>query len=100
MRTDASPFRDGRNGATAQVFVSSMDGQSGAPSRRARAIEESILDVGGVALVRVWELPARVEIGIVVAPFDAATDVLRRVSDVVEALRSPDEEWDVGLLND
>jgi hypothetical protein len=100
MRTNEFPFHGGPNGATAQVFVSSMDGQSGSPSRRARAIEESILDVGGVALVRVWELPTRVEIGIVVAPFDAATDVLRRVSDVVEALRSPDEEWDVGLLND
>jgi hypothetical protein len=77
-----------------------MDGPTATLSRRARAIEEAILDVGGVASVRVWELPQRVEIGIMVAPFEPPVDVLRRVGEIIEALRSPDEDWDVGLLND
>jgi len=79
-----------------------MDGSTPTPtsSRRARIIEEAVLEVDGVAGVRVWELPRRIEIGILVAPFDAATDVLQRVNEVIEGLRSTDEEWDVGVLND
>lgn len=77
-----------------------MDGSAPNLSRRARAIEDAVLDVDGVAGVRIWELPKRVEIGILVAPFNGAIDVLQRVLEVIEALRSPDEEWDVGVLSD
>jgi hypothetical protein len=79
-----------------------MDGSTPthSPSRRARIVEEAVLEVNGVAGVRVWELPSRIEVGILVAPFYAAMDVLQRVNEVIEGLRSPDEEWDVGVLND
>ena len=76
------------------------DGRSPVSSRRAKHIEEAVLDVDGVAGVRVWELPDRVEIGIVVAPSDPPNDVLKRVMEVVDALRDPEEAWDVGVLTD
>jgi hypothetical protein len=70
------------------------------PSRRGRRIEEAVLEVEGVVAVRIWELRDRIEIGVVTAVADAAGDVLKRVMDVTEALRSPDEVWEVGLLTD
>ena len=50
--------------------------------------------------VRVWELADRVEVGVHVAPNDAATDVLQRVREVTEAMREGDEIWEVGLLTE
>lgn len=76
------------------------EGGSTGTTRRSRRIEEAVLEVDGVVSVRVWELPDRVEIGISVAPGDAPTDVLKRVLEVTDALRAPDEVWDVGLLTD
>jgi len=73
---------------------------SSVPTRRARRIEEAVLEVEGVASVRVWEMGERVEVGVVASPNEPPTDVLRRVLDTIDALRAPDEEWDVGLLND
>lgn len=58
-----------------------------------------MLEVEGVVGVKVWELPDRIEIGVVPAFADAATDVIKRVLDITEALRAPDEQWDVGLLD-
>ncbi len=52
----------------------------------------------GVRRVRVWELGERVEIGVDVSPGDTAADVLHRVREATEAMRGPDEEWDVGML--
>lgn len=69
-----------------------------ATSKRAQRIEEAVLEVEGVVRVQVWELPDRVEIGVAVSKADAATDVLQRVTEVTEALRSPEETWEVGLL--
>ncbi len=69
-------------------------------SRRARRIEEAVLEVDGVAGVRVWELPGRVEIGVQVAPSGAPSDVLARVTELASALRDGDEDWDVGLLTE
>jgi hypothetical protein len=77
----------------------SEGGSTGASKRRER-IEEAVLDVDGVVRVRVWELPDRVEIGVVVAVGAAAADVLKRVTELAEAMRAIDEVWDVGLLND
>ncbi len=76
------------------------EGGSVASSKRAQRIEEAVLDVEGVVGVRVWELPDRVEIGVAVSRADAAPDVLQRVVEVTEALRSPEETWEVGLLTD
>ena len=74
------------------------EGASSARSRRARRIEEAVLEVEGVVWVKVWELADRIEIGVVPALSEAATDVLKRVSDVTDAMRAPDEVWEVGLL--
>ncbi len=71
-----------------------------ATARRAQRIEEAVLEVEGVVGVRVWELPDRVEIGVSVSRAEAATDVLKRVLEVTDALRSPEETWEVGLLTD
>lgn len=78
-----------------------MDDQNDHPhTRKSRRIEEAVLEVDGVVSVRVWELPDRVEIGIRVAPIDAAPDVLQRAKDLVEAMREGDERWEVGLLTE
>src|SRR5437763_311262 len=44
--------------------------ETGSPgsSKRTRRIEEAVMEIDGVVGVRVWELPDRVEIGVVVAP--------------------------------
>lgn len=75
-----------------------MSNPAPADPRRARRIEESILEVEGVLGVRVWELPGRVEIGVLVSPADTPSDVLKRVGEHLDALRSDDEQWDVGVL--
>src|SRR4051812_50220790 len=77
----------------------SSSGPGGA-GRRARRIEETILEVDGVVAVRVWELAGRVEIGVVPSASDTPTDVVERVREVVESLREADEIWEVGGLND
>lgn len=77
-----------------------MDTNDHPPTRRSRRIEEAVLEVDGVVGVRVWELADRVEVGIRVAPIDAATDVLARVREVTEAMREGDEVWEVGLLTE
>jgi len=69
-----------------------------AASRRARRIEEAVLELDGVAAVRVWELPGRVEIGVRVAPSSTPADVLPRVTELTGAMREGDEAWEVGLL--
>lgn len=69
-------------------------------SRRARRIEEAILEIEGVAGVRVWELPGRVEIGVRVAPSDTPADVIVRVHELTSAMREGDEAWDVGVLTE
>ena len=69
-------------------------------AKRAQRIEEAVLDVEGVVAVRVWELSDRVEIGVSVSRADTATDVLKRVMEITDALRSPEETWEVGLLTD
>jgi ribosome maturation protein Sdo1 len=69
-------------------------------SKRAQRIHDAVLEVDGVVAVRVWELTDRVEIGVVVSHASSATDVLRRVSEVTDAMRAPDESWDVGLLTE
>lgn len=71
-----------------------------AAARRARRIEEAILEVDGVIAVRVWELPGRVEIGVRVSPADTVNDVLRRVDEYIDALRDGDEVWEVGILSE
>ncbi len=71
-----------------------------ATSKRAQRIEDAVLEVEGVVRVQVWELPDRIEIGVAVSRADTATDVLRRVTEVTDALRSPDETWEVGLLTE
>ena len=58
------------------------------------------MEVDGVVGVRVWELSDRVEVGIRVAPIDAAPDVLVRVREVTEAMRDGEEAWEVGLLTE
>jgi hypothetical protein len=68
--------------------------------KRAQRIEEAVLDIEGVVGVRVWELPDRVEIGVSVSRADTATDVLKRVLEITDAMRSPEETWEVGLLTD
>lgn len=69
-------------------------------SRRARRIEEAVLELDGVAAVRVWELPGRVEIGVHVAPNSTPADVLPRVTELTSAMREGDEVWEVGLLTE
>lgn len=69
-------------------------------ARKARRIEEAVLEVDGVAGVRVWLLGDRVEVGVRAAPHGAATDVLTRVVEALDALRAPDDLWEVGLLTD
>lgn len=81
-----------------EAYVSEGQGSQG--SRRARRIEEAILELEGVAGVRVWELPGRVEIGVRVAPSDSHTDVLVRVHELASAMREGDETWDVGVLTE
>jgi hypothetical protein len=73
---------------------------SSAASKRAQRIEEAVLEVDGVVSVRVWDLVDRVEIGVVPSQTEAAGDVLRRVVEVTEAMRAPDEVWEVGILTD
>lgn len=75
-----------------------MSEQVPASQRRARRIEDSILEVEGVIAVRVWELPGRVEIGVRVSPADTPPDVIKRVREHVDALREEEEVWDVGVL--
>ena len=77
-----------------------MDPTDRPSTRRSRRIEEAVLEVDGVVGVQVWELSDRVEIGVHVAPIDAATDVLQRVREVTEAMREGDESWEVGLLTE
>lgn len=67
-------------------------------SPRARRIQEAILELDGVAAVRVWELPGRVEIGLRVIPSDTPADVIARVTELTSALREGEETWDVGVL--
>ena len=69
-------------------------------SKRAQRIHDAVLEIDGVVGVRVWELPDRVEIGVVASQGSPATDVLRRVTEVTDSMRSPDETWDVGLLTE
>ena len=69
-------------------------------SKLATGFEEAVLDVEGVVSVRVWELPDRVEIGVRVARSEVPTDVLKRVLEVTDAMRSPEEVWEVGLLTE
>jgi hypothetical protein len=69
-------------------------------SRRAQRIEEAVLELDGVAAVRVWELPGRVEIGVHVAPSSTPSDVLPRVTELTSAMREGDEVWEVGLLTE
>ncbi len=76
------------------------EGQGSQGSRRARRIEEAILEVEGVAGVRVWELPGRVEIGVRVAPSDTPADVIVRVNELTTAMHEGDESWDVGVLTE
>lgn len=70
------------------------------PGRRVRQIEEAVMLVDGVLRVRVWEMGAKLEIGVEVAPQDAVGDVLHRVREATEAMRGPEEEWDVGVLTE
>lgn len=76
------------------------EGQNTQGSRRARRIEEAILELDGVAAVRIWELPGRVEIGVRVAPSDTPADVLSRVHELASAMREGEETWDVGVLTE
>jgi hypothetical protein len=76
------------------------EGEGSQVSRRARRIEEAILEIEGVAGVRVWELPGRVEIGVRVAPSDTPADVIVRVNELTSAMREGDESWDVGVLTE
>jgi hypothetical protein len=71
-----------------------------APSRRARRIEEAVLELDGVAMVRVWELPDHVEIGVRAAPNSTPSDVLQRVTELTRAMCDGDEVWEVGLLTE
>lgn len=75
-------------------------GQNPAISRRARRIEETILELDGVVGVKVWELPGRVEIGVRVAPSDTPNDVLTRVTELTAAMREGEELWEVGVLTE
>ena len=75
-------------------------GHNPASSRRARRIEEAILELDGVVGVKVWELPGRVEIGVRVAPSDTPTDVLTRVSELTAAMREGEDLWEVGVLTE
>lgn len=77
-----------------------MDTPTPSPSRRLKQIEDAILEVDGVVAVRVWETGTQVEIGVRVGPIDGVTSVLHRVQELVDALRSPDEEWAIGLLSE
>lgn len=78
--------------------MSDGPGTPNTASQRARRIQEAILEVEGVAAVRVWELPGRVEIGLRVAPSDTPADVIARVTELTSALREGEESWDVGVL--
>ena len=78
----------------------SDDPKTPAASRRARRIEEAVLELDGVAAVRVWELPGGVEIGVRVAPSSTPADVLPRVLELTGAMREGDEAWEVGLLTE
>ncbi|MDB4930748.1 MAG: hypothetical protein JWM10_3232 [Myxococcaceae bacterium] len=77
-----------------------MDTNDPTQSRKSRRIEEAVLEVDGVVAVRIWELPDRVEVGIRVAPIDAAPDVLQRARELIDAMREGDERWEVGLLTE
>ncbi|MDO9022154.1 MAG: hypothetical protein Q8S73_34410 [Deltaproteobacteria bacterium] len=77
-----------------------MDTTDPPQTRKSRRIEEAVLEVDGVVGVRIWELPDRVEVGIRVAPIDAASDVLQRVRELIEAMREGDERWEIGLLTE
>ena len=77
-----------------------MDTTDPPQTRKGRRIEEAVLEVDGVVGVRIWELSDRVEVGIRVAPIDAAPDVLQRVRELIEAMREGDELWDVGVLTE
>ena len=79
-----------------------MDTNDPPQTRKSRRIEEAVLEVDGVVGVRVWELPDRVEVGIRVAPIDAASDVLVRVREPIDAMREGenDERWEIGLLTE
>jgi hypothetical protein len=77
-----------------------MDTTDPRQSRKSRRIEEAVLEIDGVVGARIWELPDRVEVGIRVAPIDAASDVLQRVRELIDAMREGDERWEVGLLTE
>ena len=79
-----------------------MDPNDPPQTRKSRRIEEAVLEVDGVVGVRIWELPDRVEVGIRVAPIDAASDVLVRVRELIDAMREGenDERWEIGLLTE
>ena len=77
-----------------------MDTPTQTPSRRLKQIEDAILEVDGVVEVRVWETGPQVEVGVRIGPIDGVTSVLHRVQELVDALRSPDEEWAIGLLTE
>jgi hypothetical protein len=77
-----------------------MDTTDPPQTRKSRRIEEAVLEVDGVVGVRIWELSDRVEVGIRVAPIDAAPDVLQRVRELIEAMREGDERWEIGLLTE
>ena len=76
------------------------DDDTPSPGSRARRIQEALLEIDGVVAVRVWESGSQVEIGIQPAPTDAPSAVLLRAREVTEALRGPDETWEIGLLNE
>jgi hypothetical protein len=59
-----------------------------------------VLELEGIVTVRVWELPNHVEIGVRVAPSDTPADALKRVHELVDALREGEELWSVGLLDE
>jgi hypothetical protein len=72
----------------------------GNTTKRARRIEEAILEIEGVVKVQVWELPNHVEIGVRVAPSDTLPDVLTRVHELIDALREGEEVWEAGILTE
>jgi hypothetical protein len=77
-----------------------MDTPAPTPARRAKQIEDAVLELDGVVAVRVWESGSQVEIGVRVGPVDGVTSVLHHVQELVDAMRAPDEEWSVGLLSE
>jgi hypothetical protein len=68
--------------------------------QRLRRIESAVLELEGVASVRVWELEGAVEIGVRVAPACTVADVLGRVSELSATLREGEERWEVGVLDE